>query len=491
MRQRTRPMQGAERGAPTLAKGDRGAALLSVLLFLMLIMIVTVGVMAVVQSDLAAGIRQQQAVQVFNIAEAGVHYAIATLQTANARTYDGNVSVPISDGSTTLGTANVQVLCLNGTLPSVNACSGAEPAYRRIVSTGSLTVAGPTRVVTAVVEGTTSATESYAVCAYEALSLDRQVTIYGSVGSDGNMTLSGPNNINRAAICDSTSGGLSGRCGTPDPVPSTPFTASASAVGTITCSGGGCANQVEGPTTPNQPDGSVCEPRDGLDFTPPSGPGTTNLNVAGGTTESLDPSVNYGDVVLASTGAATCPANVSDRATLVIDSGSFQDRIVTVKMKRLWLGKCARLVITGIGKITLWLLEPATDPAGLARQALKAEQLAIFGSTSLGAAPVAISGDRFKIKVLSSKPLNDPDDCLAPGETSCTAVHFNQTGLISGTFLVPDGGFKLDQAQLTNGAILANQVHFDRNTRFTWDPRSRFGTEVYSNFKRLRSWKDQ
>lgn len=490
MRQRTRPMQDSDCGAWALATGDRGAALLSVLLFLMLMMIVTVGVMAVVQSDLAAGIRQLQAVQVFNIAEAGVHFALAKLQTADARTYDGD-DVLIEDGSTTLGTASVEIRCLNGNRPSVSACSGAEPAYRRIISTGSITVAGPTRVVTVVVEGTTSATESYAICAYEALNLDQGVTIYGSVGSDGDMTLSGPNNLNRAAICDSTTGGLGGRCGTPSPVRSPGFTASASAVGTITCNGGGCANQVEGSVLHNQSAGSVCEPRGRLDFTPPSGPGTTDLNVAAGTTETVDPSTNYGDVVLASTPGATCPADVNDRATLVIDSGSDPNATVTVRMRRLWVGKCARLVISGSGKVTLWLLEPATDSAVQARQALKAEQKAIFGSTSTGADPAAISGDRFTIKVLSSKPLEDPGDCLASGDTSCAAAHFNQTGLISGTFLVPDGGLQLDQAQITNGAILANQVNFDRRTTFTWDPGSRIGAEVYSNFNRLRSWKDQ
>jgi type II secretory pathway component PulK len=52
---------------------EDGAALLSVLLTMMLIMAITIAVMLVVQADLAAGIRQQQAVQVFNVAEAGLH----------------------------------------------------------------------------------------------------------------------------------------------------------------------------------------------------------------------------------------------------------------------------------------------------------------------------------------------------------------------------------------------------------------------------------
>jgi Tfp pilus assembly protein PilX len=484
-------MRGGARGVGALAVGDRGAALLSVLLFLLLIMIATVGVMAVVQSDLAAGIRQQQAVQVFNVAEAGVHYAIARLQSGNADRYSGEATaIPITDGSTTIGTASVQVRCLNGDLPSTDACSGAEPAYRRIISTGSLTVAGPTRVVTAVVEGTTSVTTTYAICAYESLSLDRQVTIYGAVGSEGNIELRGRNNSNRAAVCDSTPGGLGGRCGTPSPVPPTPFTAGASAVGTITCDGGGCANQVEGLVMPNQPAESVCGLR--MTLTPPSPAGTDSLTVAAGQTVTLDPSVNYGDVTLAPSGTSVCPADIAQRATLIIDSGSDPNGTVTVRMRRLLVGKCARLVISGSGSVVLWLLEPlvANDPS-MARQALKAEQMSVFGSTSTGTTPVAIAGDRFTINILSNKPNGDAGDCLAAGDATCGALHFDQTGLISGTFVVPGGGFKLDRAQITNGAILANTVYFDQGTTFTWDPRSRFGAQVYGEFRTLRSWKDQ
>ncbi|MCL6650356.1 MAG: penicillin acylase family protein, partial [Chloroflexi bacterium] len=200
--------------------------------------------------------------------------------------------------------------------------------------------------------------------------------------------------------------------------------------------------------------------------------------------------VNYGDVVLASTGTDSCPADVNDRATLVIDSGSDSNTTVTVRMRRIWVGKCARLVITGSGKVDLWLLEPATDPADLARQALKTEQLSIFGSTTTGATPSPIGGDRFTVNVLSSKPIGDAGDCFG-GVSSCAAVHFNQAGLISGTFVIPNGGFELDQAQLTNGAILAKRIQFDRNTTFTWDPRSKIGQQVWSQFNRLRAWKDQ
>ncbi len=463
--------------------GERGAALLSVILMLTLIVAVTLGVMAILNADLAAGVRQQQAVQVFNIAEAGMHYAIALLQGAGGATYTGS-SVPITDGTTTLGAAQVVVQCLDGTDPSINACAGAYPAFRRIVSTGSLLSAGATRVVTAIVEGTTSATGFFAVCGEDGVSLDAGVTVYGDVGSNAAITLERGRTPTR--ICDSVSGGA---CAAPSPPPSQAYSGSTYAVDTITCGGGSCnSSQIEGTIAPNQPPGSVCPT---VTLTPPSPPGETPMTVGAGVTVTVDPSINYGRVELTSTGDASCPADVNQRATLVIDSGSDPNGTITVRMRSLWVGKCARLVITGSGRVVLWLLEPETDPADAAGQALKTEQLSVFGSTTLGATPEAISGGRFTINVLSSKPREDPGDCLNTANPACAAVHFNQSGLIAGTFVVPNGGLELDQAQLTNGAILAKRVHFDRNTTFTWDPDSRIGGGVYANFNRLRSWKDQ
>ncbi len=456
------------------ATTTRGAALLSVLLFLLLIMIVTVGVMGIVQSELATGIRQQQAVQVFNIAEAGVHHAIARLQGAGADTYTGETVViadPLSGAR--IGTAEVTVTCVDGTSsPAAGACAGAEPAYRRITSTGFLTVSGPRRVVTAVVEGTTSPTGTYAVCAYQSLSLDQNVTIYGSVGSNGSIALQGPS-ATRAAICNSGSGGLAGRCGTPNPAPppDQPFGGSAFAVGAITCSQR-CATQVEDGAKPNQP-GPVCP---AVTLTPPPGPGAERLDVGLGQTVEARPTVNYGAVTLASSpgNPTPCPTSAAQRATLYIDAGPDPNATVTIRMASLWLGKCARLEIRGQGKVELWLLEPIAT-------ALSADQRSVFGTTSSTptadpAAETPIEGHRLTVNVVS---------------TNSSAVVFNQAGLIAGTFLVPRGGFRLDQAQLTNGAVLADTVHFDRGTTFTWDPRSRIGAGTYTNFSRLRSWKDQ
>jgi hypothetical protein len=447
-----------------------------------LISLITVIVMGIVQSDLAAGIRQQQAVQVFNVAEAGIHYAIARLQGAGAETYAGE-TVPVADGATAIGQAQVVVECLGGASPTINACAGVNAGYRRIRSTGTLVTAGPVRLLTAIVEGTTSATSTYAVCGYDGVNFDQGVQLYGDVGSNAAISLA--RGGSPAKICNSTAGGA---CPAPVPAPPQAYSGSAYAVGTITCGGGACnSSQIEGTIAPNQPAGSVCPV---VTLTPPSSPGTTGLSVPAGSTITADPTVNYGAVTLASTGGASCPADVNDRATLILDSGADPAVTVTFRMRSLWVGKCARVVITGSGKVVLWLLEPATDPADASGQALKAEQLSLFGSTATGATPVAISGERFTINILSSKPLSDAGGCLA-GDTNCAAVHFNQSGLISGTFVVPNGGFELDQAQLTNGALLSKRVQFDRNTTFVWDPDSQIGGGSYANFNRLKAWKDQ
>ncbi len=450
--------------------GERGAALMTVLLFMILIVIVTAAVMNILRADLAVGIRQQQSVQVFNVAESGLHYAIAELQVSGAATYGGQ-TLSIADGSAAIGTAVVTVRCLDGTLPSANSCAGPNAAYRRIVSTGSLVVPGPVRVLTAIVEGTTSSTSNYAICAYNGITFDQQVQVYGAVGSGTTISLAGPM-PNRAVICNSTPGGLGGACGTPNPVPITPFTAGAYAVGTITCSQG-CANQVEGTVAPNQPAGSVCPT---VTLTPPSPPGSTDLTVPLGSTITVNPATNYGAVTLADTpgNPSPCPADPLERATLVIDSGTDPTATVTVRMRSLLIGHCARVAVTGVGKVVLWLLEPTG-------QALTTGQRAVLGTTSLLPAPAEnleppIEGGRFTINVVS---------------TNSTAVRFNQGGLIAATFIIPNGGYSMDQAQLTNGAILANHVHLDQGTTFTWDPRASIGGNLYSSFNQLRYWKDQ
>src|SRR3989337_2702292 len=127
------------------AAANRGSVMLYILLVMGLVTVVTIGVMRFIAADLSAGIRQLQAVRVFNIAEAGVHYALARLQQVGADAYAGE-TVAINDGGAVLGTAAVPVGCLDATPLR---CGGTKAAYRRVVSVATLPVAGPTRTLAA------------------------------------------------------------------------------------------------------------------------------------------------------------------------------------------------------------------------------------------------------------------------------------------------------------------------------------------------------
>src|SRR5205807_7656099 len=108
-----------------------------------------------------------QAVQAFNIAEAGVHYAIGKLQAAGAVTYAGE-TLTVTSGATTLGTATITVNCIDtGASPNPNGCTGTYAGYRRIISTSTLPMngvsGGPTRTIVAIVQAT-SGGATYALC---------------------------------------------------------------------------------------------------------------------------------------------------------------------------------------------------------------------------------------------------------------------------------------------------------------------------------------
>src|SRR5712692_6385467 len=142
-----RPSETAQAGAPqetragrggASAGGERGVLMMFVLLVMLLISAITLSIMNIIAGDQAAGIHELQAVQVFNVAEAGVNYAIGKLQSAGADSYAGTTA--IMSGSTTLGTAAITVNCIDsGAAPP---CGGTNASYRRIVSAGSLPVGG-------------------------------------------------------------------------------------------------------------------------------------------------------------------------------------------------------------------------------------------------------------------------------------------------------------------------------------------------------------
>ncbi|HET8678625.1 MAG TPA: hypothetical protein VFM39_00785, partial [bacterium] len=222
--------------------GERGAMMMFILLVTGLVAVVIIGVMAVISSDISAGVRQLQAVRVFNVAEAGFHYGLARLQASGAATYAGE-TISTTDGATVLGTAVITVDCIDG---SALPCTGAYAGYRRITSSATLPESGPSRTVVAVVEGYPTGVTGYVVCAYNAIVANQGITIYGDIGSNGTIDLLGSASTYSRVRAD-------------PPPPNTNngyYSGSARAVGAINCTQG-CATQVQGTTTPFAP-GPVC-----------------------------------------------------------------------------------------------------------------------------------------------------------------------------------------------------------------------------------------
>lgn len=427
-----------------------------ILLVMGLVTVMTVGVMQFIAADLSAGIRQLQAVRVFNIAEAGVHYALGRLTQTGGNTYAGE-TVPVSDGTTLLGTATVTVGCLDGQpLP----CS-VTPAYRRIVSVATLPVSGPSRTLVVSVEGFPQGMTGYAICAYTSVLINQGITVYGDVAANGTISLLGPSN-NYARV----------RADPPPPYTNNGYyTGSAKATGAINCSQG-CPTQVQGTTTPFAP-GPIC-PTFPL---PPFAPGTTNMTVttAGWT---MDGSTGY-DWDTITMDAAGTPGGCSGATpftNLYIQTGA-AGTITVVNVRQLNVGRCGRVILLGEGNLEVRVAETTG-------QGLIVGQRARFGMlpADTEAAPAPAPAGRVSVYVRSTA--HDP-----------AAVQIDRASIVVGTFLVPNGEYDEDRAVgyvgKMYGAILSDTVDVDRDFTFTYDPTAVLPGTGYANFTRLRSWKDQ
>ena len=218
-----------------------------VLMAMLLVGAVTVSAMQVIGADVGGSIEELEADQVFNIANAGVHYAIGKLQLGSAGTYAGE-TLTVTNGSTTLGKATITVNCVDTT--SINnwappCSSSAYPGMRRIISVGGLQVSGPARTVVAVVQG--SGGGSYALCA---LSTSPPSGYYG-------VNIGGGEESGRSVYGDIASNSTiyagCGECGSgylvnADSGSPQKYHGNATAAGTATCSAS-CTTQIQGTTT--------------------------------------------------------------------------------------------------------------------------------------------------------------------------------------------------------------------------------------------------
>ena len=452
------PQRGAGYPVAPPGGGQRGAILMFVLLVMLLVAAVTVGVMNLIAADQAAGIHELQAVQVFNVAEAGVQYAIGQLQISGAATYGyPQQTLTITSGSTTLGTATIKVNCITDTAwpPTTTwPCTGIYAGYRRIISTGSLMIGGPSRTVVAVVQGYGLAGSPYSLCAYSTLTANTGVTISGDVGSNGSITLQSSATVN----------GNSGA--------SPPYTGLARADGTITCSSS-CSSQVAGGATQNAI-GRVCPTLP----TGPFNPGTLNQTVASGATWTMNSTTGYNwNNITVNAGSGSCSGGSNPYTTLQISVPAGTTTVVQVGT--LTMASCTRLMIaSGSGNIDLRV--GAATGTGLS-----VGTRSHFGvlSTDTRTSPAPAPASQLKVEVNSSSMCT----------TSCAANIQSDTtnGVVAAVFLVPNGEILVGQSEQIHGAIVANTVTLNSSLTFTYDTSAGGGAPAFSIFNNLRSFKDQ
>jgi Tfp pilus assembly protein PilX len=451
---KTSKSQAAVVAPPAPVEGrQRGAIMMFVLLVMLLIAAITLTVMNLIAADQAAGVRELQAVQVFNVAEAGVQYAIGQLQISGAATYGyPQQTLTITSGSTTLGTATIRVNCVTDTSwpPTTWPCTGTYAAYRRIISTGSLTIGGPSRTVVAVVQGYGLAGSSYALCAYSTLTATTGATIYGDVGSNGSITLQSSATVN-------------GNAGA-----SPPYTGLARANGTITCATS-CAAQVAGGATANV-SGTVCPTL----TTGPYSPGGGTQIVPGGSTWTMNSGTGYNwNTITLNPGK--CNSGSKGLTTLQIDATAGN---VVVNVNTLMMNDCSRLMILGAGNVDLRI--GAATGTGLSVG--NESHFGVLPTDTWGlAAPVTAS--QLEVEVNSSST------CA----TNCAVdiQSIDTIGVAAGVFLVPNGEMRVGSFEQMSGAIVANTVTLNSSSTFTYDTTAGTAATTVSVFNTLRSWKDQ
>ena len=427
------------KGGP--ARSESGVVMIFVLMAIMLIGAITLTVVQLINADVAGGVRELQADQVSNIAQAGLHYAIGQLQLAGAKSYAGQ-TITITSGSTTLGTAVIVVNCIDtGAVPP---CTGSNAGYRRIVSTGSLPVPGPSRTVVAVVQATSG--DAYGICGLSSVWVDHDVTLYADVGSNGSITL---DSGGTPAIVEG------------DPSSPPQFSGIARAVGTITC-GAGCASQVPGGATPGAPS-PVCPA-----VTLPSfSPGPTPLDVTSGYTMNSGTGYTWSDITVES---GSCSGATPFNDLNIQTDPSNPNAVTVMQVNTLNMHSCTRLVLLGVGKLDLRI-------ASNNSQVLFVDQGSHFGvlPSDTQSTPAPVPASRLTVNVLSSQS---------------QAVDFHETAVVAGTFLAPNGEVFVDS--LSNnmyGSIEASTVTFHDNNIFHSDTSGALNT--YGSFINLRSWKDQ
>lgn len=400
-------------------------------LVIILIVTITGGVlMASLLGEVQGGYGYTEAVGAVSVAEAGLHWGGTKLTGSFAATmgYAGDLNQTLlAAGGQTAGVFDVTVRCADGS--AVSTGCAAAPNKRLIRAVGyvpSKTGALGQRTVQALVSQNTFFNK--AICAYTSVTFSQGVTVQGDVGSEGSASLQGP----------------SGSAAQIQPAPGNVEPGSLYAVGAISCSQG-CSNQVAGTVNPNQTPGSVCPNKTQVFNSYACAPGSTPYSgsalaiPAAGTSFSTVSIASGGTVTFVTTG----PTNV-----------------LTVNVGSITAGSNTQFIVQGGGSVVLNVQSQLTVGQG-----------SFFGVDGSGN---VLPADHLIVQ-----------SCNTGNPTP--AVWFNQTGKLSGVFIVPNGDVKMDQAQLSDGAVLANNITFDQSTGFGFDASA---TAIGFGFNKLVSWQD-
>lgn len=423
----------------TQRQRERGNTLIIVLVLLAAAGILTVAVLNNLMGEIQGGFSYQFAVRALSAAEAGVHYAAARINGSGGPAYTGEVDRALTHSVLgQRGVFDVAVRCYDGSLPTnPNPCAGSpQPSTRVLTATGfvpSKTVVLGRRTVIAMVRESQITQLDFAVCGIDGVTMDRDTTTQGSVGSNQSISLLGP-------------GGSAARimayAGQPG---------DATAGGTVTCSQscGAPDLQVAGTVTNNYPGGQVCPVLPPFTCTP----GSTDMVGGSGTTYTVSAALgntSLRDVTLGSS------------STLEFATTS-SNEVLTVQMRTLIIGQSSRVRVTGPGRVSLHL-------AGR----MEINQNTLFG---VDAADADIAPGNLLVRSCATDAGAD------------YAVEFHQTGRINAIILASNGTIQLDQAALSNGAIQSRWVQFDQNTDFRYN-----NTNLAINsgvFNTLTSWREQ
>jgi hypothetical protein len=283
------------------------------------------------------------------------------------------------------------------------------------------------------------------ICAYQNVTFNQGVAIQGDVGSEGtavpDLSLQGPSG-SAARIQPAFVGGQPVQPG------------NAYAVSTVSCAQS-CPAQVAGTVNNNQPAGTVCPNIAQVWSTYTCVPGITSPPPGGAITiSSANNSLN--NVTLGSGGSITfVTAGPTDVLTVNVNSIS-------------------------AGSNTQFIIQGNAQGAGIVVLNVKSQLTVGQGSFFGLSYPVSLSP-------LSLVPAGHLIVRSCNTGTPTPAIWFNQSGGLSAVFIAPYGKVQMDQAQNSQGAILAQNVQLDQGTAFGFDASA---SAVGLGFSKLVCWQD-